>query len=72
MAVTFEGFRDWLERYFDAWASNEPDDVEALFAEDAVYWVDPFREPQRGRDEIVSAWVSGPQEDVEYAYEPLA
>ena len=70
--VTLEGFRDWLEGYFAAWVSNDPDDVAALFAEDAVYWIDPFRDPHRGRDQIVSAWVSEPQEDVAYAYEPLA
>jgi len=71
VGTTIETFRDWLERYFRAWVSNDPEDVAALFTEDAVYWVDPFREPRRGRDEIVRAWVSGPQDDVSYAYEPL-
>jgi ketosteroid isomerase-like protein len=39
------GFEDWLRRYFDAWVSNDPVDVAALFTEDALYWVGPFREP---------------------------
>jgi ketosteroid isomerase-like protein len=72
MAVRLESFGGWLDGYFQAWASNDPEDVAALFTEDAVYWFDPFREPRRGREEIVSAWVGGLQEDVEYAYEPLA
>jgi uncharacterized protein (TIGR02246 family) len=67
-----ETFQDWLERYFQAWVSNDPEQVAALFTADAVYWVDPFTEPRRGRDEIVSAWLSGPQEEVEYEYEVLA
>jgi SnoaL-like domain len=70
--VTIEAFRDWLERYFEAWVSNDPDDVESLFTHDAVYWTGPFAEPRVGVADIVAAWVGGPQEEVEYAYEPLA
>jgi hypothetical protein len=70
--MDIESFRGWLEKYFQAWASNEPEDVVALFTEDAVYWVGPFSEPWRGRVAIVERWVSGPQEEVEHAYEPLA
>jgi hypothetical protein len=57
--MDLESFRNWLERYFAAWGSNEPDDVAALFAEDAEYWWGPFREPARGREAIVRAWVEG-------------
>jgi hypothetical protein len=57
--MDLDSFRSWLERYSDAWGSNEPDDVAALFAEDAEYWWGPFREPARGRDAIVRAWVEG-------------
>ncbi|MBI2238097.1 MAG: hypothetical protein HYU54_06185 [Actinobacteria bacterium] len=39
--------------------SNDPDEVAALFAEDAAYSYGPFREPNRGRDAIVAEWVSG-------------
>ena len=70
--VTIEAFRDWLERYFEAWVSNDPGDVEALFTRDAVYWTGPFAEPRIGVEDIVAAWLGGPQEEVEYAYEPLA
>ncbi len=44
----------------------------ALFVEDAVYSVGPFADAWIGRDEIVRRWISGVQEDVEYAYEILA
>ncbi len=43
----------WLESYFHAWETNDPSDVRALFAEDAVYFYGPFREPARGREAIV-------------------
>jgi hypothetical protein len=52
-------FRTWLERYFAAWASNDAGDVAALFADDAEYSWGPFRQPARGRDAIVRAWVEG-------------
>ena len=66
------GFEDWLRRYFDAWVSNDPDEVGGLFTEDAIYWVGPFREPWIGRDQIVERWTSGPQEDVRTAFQVLA
>ena len=67
-------FRDWLERYAEAWRSNDAADVEALFAEDAVYSYGPFRDDEaRGRDEIVRRWVEGGvQPALELAIEPLA
>jgi SnoaL-like domain len=65
-------FEDWLRRYFDAWVSNHPVDVAALFTEDAVYWVGPFREPWVGRDQIVDRWTSGRQEDVRAAFDVIA
>jgi SnoaL-like protein len=67
-----EAFGGWLEAYFAAWISNEPDDVGALFTEDATYAVGPFADVWVGRQEIVSRWTSGAQEDVAYAYEILA
>lgn len=71
--VEIDAFRDWLERYFQAWVSNDAADVAALFTEDAVYWFDALQEPRRGGATIVKSWTEGrPQEDVDYAYEPLA
>lgn len=58
-AVDLETFHGWLDRYFAAWASNDPAQVEALFAQDAVYSWGPFRDDAVGRDAIVTAWVDG-------------
>ncbi|MGH2560614.1 MAG: YybH family protein [Thermomicrobiales bacterium] len=46
-----------MEGYVRAWESNDPADIGRLFAEDAEYFTAPFREPQRGRDEIVADWI---------------
>lgn len=48
----------WMDNYRRAWESNEPDDVRALFTEDAVYFTSPHEaEPRRGQDEIVAGWL---------------
>ena len=70
--MTIEGLTDWLERYFAAWRSNDPDEVAALFAADAIYSYGPFREPSVGRDAIVARWVSETPTAFTYRYEPLA
>lgn len=69
-----EGLRDWLDAYGRAWISNDPDQVAALFAEDARYWTGPFGEPWEGRARIVAEWTSDPagQRDVTWEAEPLA
>ncbi len=68
-----EGFRAWLEGYFDAWRSNDPAAVEALFAEDAVYSYGPFREPAVGPETIVRNWIQGGiQPGLETSFEILA
>ena len=58
MTVTRESFADWLTAYFDAWRSNNPSQVAALFAESAIYEYGPFRQPALGREQIVKNWVS--------------
>ena len=57
--VDVAAFSSWLERYFAAWASNDPEAVASLFAEDAEYSFGPFRPSAHGRDEIVRRWVDG-------------
>jgi SnoaL-like protein len=71
--VDLRSFDGWLERYFSAWASNDPDAVSALFSDDAEYSWGPFREIARGRDAIVRAWVDGgAPAELRYRYEPIA
>ena len=48
---------NWIERYRGAWESNDPEQIGGLFAEDAVYFTEPFAEPWRGREEIVRQWL---------------
>ena len=63
----------WLDRYFAAWISNDPEEVAALFAPDAVYSYGPFRDEARGRDAIVRRWVEGGvMPGLRWSYEPLA
>jgi ketosteroid isomerase-like protein len=70
--VDLSAFSAWLDAYFHAWVSNDPDDVTALFTEDATYQVGPFAEPWRGRDEIVGRWVEGGTlSDPVFEWEPL-
>ena len=72
-AVDLDDLRTWLDRYFAAWRSNDPVEVEALFAPDAVYSYGPFGDEARGREEIVRRWVEGGvQPDLRTGFEPLA
>jgi hypothetical protein len=55
--LTEESFRNWVEQYIVAWNSNDPDDIRALFTEDAAYYTGPFDAPWLGREEIVRQWL---------------
>ena len=71
--MDLDAFGGWLERYFAAWASNDPVEVTALFAEDAVYSYGPFSGEAHGREEIVRRWVQGGvQPGLATWFEPLA
>lgn len=65
----------WLDGYRAAWASNDPDDIRALFSEDATYAGSPFdTEPWTGREGIVKGWLEHRDEPGTYTFEgaPLA
>jgi ketosteroid isomerase-like protein len=47
----------WLAGYLQAWSSNRPADIEALFTPDAIYRPTPHSEGWRGRDAIVAGWL---------------
>lgn len=48
---------EWLDGYLRAWRSKSPDDVRALFTDDAEYWFRPDDpEPAKGIDAIVEMW----------------
>ena len=48
----------WMEGYLRAWTSNAPDDIRALFTDDARYFTDPWRDPWQGQDAIVEQWTA--------------
>ncbi|WP_324778181.1 nuclear transport factor 2 family protein, partial [Microterricola pindariensis] len=52
-----EAITRWVDGYRKAWLSNDPDDIRALFTEDAEYYTRPHREPWRGHEEIVTRWI---------------
>ena len=64
----------WIDGYIRAWSSNRPDDIGALFTEDAEYRTEPHAEPWRGRQEIVDRWIENKDEpgDYEFSWETLA
>jgi uncharacterized protein (TIGR02246 family) len=47
----------WIDNYIQAWNSNDPADIGALFTRDAAYYTEPHSPPWRGRDEIVRQWL---------------
>jgi ketosteroid isomerase-like protein len=61
--------RDWVDRYVQAWGSNDPDDIAALFTEDARYYTAPHREPWTGQDEIVRGWLGRRDEQGDWTFE---
>jgi hypothetical protein len=72
MVLTRHHLTEWLDAYFEAWRSNDRAEVAALFAADAVFSYGAFREPARGREQIVANWVAdGPPLTVDHRYEIL-
>jgi uncharacterized protein (TIGR02246 family) len=66
--------RDWVERYVEAWNSNDRSNIESLFTENAVYLTGPFDEPWEGLDTIVEQWLARKDEpgDTRFVYEVIA
>jgi ketosteroid isomerase-like protein len=72
--MTHDDVQRWLDAYVEAWRSNDPAAIGALFAPEATYRHAPYREPIVGRDAIVADWVAPPDEPEawEAHYEPFA
>ena len=54
------GAERWMEAYRNAWTTNAPDDIAALFTEDVSYSPYPWPRGERvwkGRDVVVSEWI---------------
>lgn len=52
-----ERLEEWMDGYVLAWDSNDPDQIAALFAPDAVYDPQTADGPWHGVEEIVAGWV---------------
>jgi hypothetical protein len=48
----------WIQRYTEAWLSNDPQQIRDLFAEEAVYRTGAFDEPWEGRADIARNWIA--------------
>jgi ketosteroid isomerase-like protein len=59
----------WVECYRRAWETNEPDDIRALFTEDAEYFTEPWEDPWRGHDAIVEGWLEARDEPGDTTFE---
>ncbi|WP_210508812.1 nuclear transport factor 2 family protein [Naasia sp. SYSU D00057] len=59
----------WVERYLTAWTSNDPDDIRALFTEDAEYRYHPWDDPVTGHEAIVASWLESQDAPEDWTYE---
>jgi uncharacterized protein (TIGR02246 family) len=64
----------WIDGYIQAWNSNDPAAIGALFTHDAAYYTAPYRPPWQGRDEIVRRWLDRKDAagETEFRWHPLA
>ncbi len=59
MKIDAEMVQRWLDAYTHAWMTYDPDEIAALFTDDAQYRWHPWDEGEdvaRGRSHIVAAW----------------
>ncbi|MDQ1528237.1 MAG: hypothetical protein QOH77_27 [Actinomycetota bacterium] len=65
--------QEWMDGYRRAWESNDPNDIGALFTEDAVYFTEPFTPPSRGLEAIIATWLDKKDEpgDTIFEWSPL-
>jgi uncharacterized protein (TIGR02246 family) len=59
----------WLDGYREAWRTDDPEQVAALFTEDATYLPSPFSKPWTGRQAIVERWIEHGDSQVEWQFE---
>ena len=65
-----DAVKQWVDNYVRAWTSNEPEDIGALFTEQAVYATRPDDpDPWRGREQIVQRWLAARDEPGDWTFE---
>ena len=55
--------------YRRAWESNEPDDIRAIFTDDAEYRTEPYADPWTGIDAIIEGWLEAADEPGETTFD---
>ena len=72
--MTRDDVQRWLDAYVDAWRTYDAAAIGALFAADARYAYQPYREPTIGREAIVADWLEAPDPAGSWQahYEPYA
>lgn len=67
-------FRDWIERYEEAWREPGTQALAGLFATDATYRTAPYEDPFEGLEAIEAMWERErePDEAFEMSWELLA
>ena len=63
-----EPIDDWMDAYLRAWDSNDPDDIRALFTDDAEYYTLPGRPAKAGIDAILAWWEDARDEPGDYTF----
>jgi SnoaL-like domain len=58
----------WIDRYVEAWGTNDPKQIGALFTDDARYYTAPHREPWTGREAIVREWLGRKDEPGSWSF----
>jgi ketosteroid isomerase-like protein len=61
--------RDWLAAYRHAWTTEDPDEIGALFSEDARYFTAPYRPPLEGVRAITDYWVGEHEAAIPWSFE---
>jgi hypothetical protein len=63
----------WLNAYIGAWKSYQPEQIAALFSDDAFYYYTPFDAPLVGRQAIVDSWLANqdPLGSYDAHYQPV-
>ncbi len=58
----------WMRGYLKAWESDSPEEIAALFTEDARYYTEPYAEPWEGRETIVREWIERGDSGSEWSF----
>jgi ketosteroid isomerase-like protein len=59
----------WMEKYQTAWTSNRPEDIRALFTEDARYETRPHDPAAwQGLDRIIEGWLAARDEPGDWSF----